>query len=144
MSHGNEWVKRNSEFSAWRNMKARCLDPRHKSYPRYGGRGITVCERWVRSYPDFLADVGPRPATNMTLDRIDNYRGYEPGNVRWATRSEQQRNKEQASHCQRGHRLDPANVYVRKNGRRQCKACTRLREQRRLRSRSREQAQEQR
>jgi hypothetical protein len=84
---------RSPEYRIWRGMKIRCCNPRSKDFPRYGGRGIRVCQRWLDSFAAFLADVGPRPAPHLTLDRIDNDGHYEPGNVRWATRSEQQQNK---------------------------------------------------
>lgn len=80
---------------AWRNMRARCNNPNQKDYKHYGGRGIQVCQRW-NSYKIFAADVGPHPGGGFTLDRIDNNRGYEPGNVRWATRTEQVRNSRMA------------------------------------------------
>lgn len=73
-------------------MRARCRNPRLREYPLYGGRGITVCDRWARSFPAFLADMGPRPA-GTTLDRKDNDGNYEPGNCRWGTRTEQSRNQ---------------------------------------------------
>src|SRR4026208_765775 len=73
-------------------MKARCNDPRDDAYRWYGGRGITVCAAWAESFEAFLRDIGPRPSRRHTLDRIDNARGYEPGNVRWATRLQQMRN----------------------------------------------------
>jgi hypothetical protein len=74
-------------------MKQRCYAPSHVSYPHYGGRGIRVCERWLKSFKNFLADMGPKPGHEYSLDRIDNDGNYEPGNVRWATRIEQCRNK---------------------------------------------------
>lgn len=86
-THG---LSSHSAFSSWRAMVRRCTDPNDVSYDDYGGRGITVCERWM-SVAKFIADMGERPA-GTTLDRIKNERGYEPGNCRWATPAEQARN----------------------------------------------------
>lgn len=83
--------KHRKEYLAWKNMKARCQNPSYHSFARYGGRGITVCERWQK-FPAFLADVGLAPSPNHTLERRENDGNYEPGNVRWATRAEQQEN----------------------------------------------------
>lgn len=78
---------------AWRLMVARCHDQRHAMYRHYGGRGIKVCPEWRDDVRRFAADVGPRPSSAFSLDRIDNERGYELGNVRWATRSQQSANQ---------------------------------------------------
>lgn len=82
------------EYAAWLSMKGRCENPRHAAYPQYGGVGITIAPRWRESFAAFLVDVGPRPSTGHSLDRFPNGAGnYEPGNVRWATRAEQIRNR---------------------------------------------------
>lgn len=81
------------EYKSWMAMILRCENPRDPSYPRYGGRGIKVCASWSRSFAAFWSDMGPRPSLDMSLDRIDNEGNYEPGNCRWASKQEQQRNK---------------------------------------------------
>lgn len=80
------------EYKAWSSMRARCLKPNHPKYHLYGGRGITVCERWD-VYRNFLADMGRRPSSEHSLDRVENDGNYAPDNCRWATRSEQSRNR---------------------------------------------------
>lgn len=81
---------RSQERGIWRKMIARC---RPDGDARYGGRGIRVCDRWANSFEAFYADMGPRPSPGHTLDRENNDGDYEPGNCRWATRAEQDRNK---------------------------------------------------
>jgi len=80
-------------YKSWCSMIGRCFNPKDRSYPNYGGRGITVCERWL-SFSNFIADMGDRPIAH-SLDRIDNEKGYVPGNCKWATRTEQNRNSRQ-------------------------------------------------
>jgi hypothetical protein len=99
-SHGGKWksqparAARGSEYTAWQNAIQRCEDPNNKSYPRYGGRGISFCPKWRTNFEAFLADIGARPSPKHTLDRYPDVNGnYEPGNVRWATQQEQQRNR---------------------------------------------------
>lgn len=81
------------EFRVWSSMRERCGNPKNAAFSRYGGRGITVCERWLHSFESFLTDMDRRPSAKHSLDRIDNDRGYEPGNCRWATATEQRHNR---------------------------------------------------
>jgi hypothetical protein len=74
-------------------MKGRCLSPTHAAYENYGGRGIDIDPRWVESFKAFLADVGPKPSPELSLDRINNDLGYWPGNVQWATKLQQTTNR---------------------------------------------------
>jgi hypothetical protein len=81
-------------YKAWCSMGERCSNPNHQAWEHYGGRGISVCERWLGpwGFPNFLADMGERP-DGMSLDRINNDGDYEPGNCRWATAKVQARNR---------------------------------------------------
>lgn len=81
------------EYAAWQAIKARCLNANHPAYQYYGARGITVCEQWINSFENFLAEVGPRPSALYSIDRVNNDGNYEPGNVGWRTRLEQQANR---------------------------------------------------
>lgn len=80
-------------YGVWATMIQRCHNPNLKQYARYGARGITVCQEWRDSFEAFLTHIGPRPSPEYSIDRIDNDKGYFPGNVRWATRQEQVANR---------------------------------------------------
>ena len=84
--------KRDPTYLSWQAMKDRCLNTKRRYYHRYGGRGITICDRWLHSFSAFLEDMGPRP-TGLTLERINNDGNYEPSNCRWATQHEQTLNQ---------------------------------------------------
>jgi len=77
----------------WHSMMDRCYNPANRQYADYGGRGIRVCDRWRESWRAFVADVGVRPDPKMVLDRENNDRNYEPGNVRWVTRKQSAENR---------------------------------------------------
>jgi hypothetical protein len=85
--------KISNEYMAWVSMRSRCSDVNHPSYEQWGGRGIRVCDRWQNSFENFLLDMGRKPSPKHSLDRIDNDKGYEPGNCRWGTRKQQQGNR---------------------------------------------------
>ncbi len=81
------------EYRAWYQMIYRCTNPKFPQWKDYGGRGISVCAEWRNSFTAFFEHVGPRPSPQHSFDRIDNDGNYEPGNVRWATRSQQNSNQ---------------------------------------------------
>lgn len=89
MKHG---LTHTAEWKVWARMRRRCYSPKYHCYDRYGGRGITICERW-NEFNNFLADVGQRPGPDFSIERIDNDGNYEPSNCKWATKLEQCRNK---------------------------------------------------
>lgn len=91
-SHAWDGKKETPEYRCWRHLRQRCHDPNHRDYANYGGRGIRVCDEWRASFSAFVAHVGARPSREHSIDRINNDGNYEPGNVRWATRSVQMTN----------------------------------------------------
>jgi hypothetical protein len=92
--HGNAKRKNQSpEYRAWCSLKSRCFNPAAINYHSYGGRGIKVCDRWLHSFENFLADMGNKPSKHHTIDRINNDGDYSPDNCRWTTKFEQDANK---------------------------------------------------
>lgn len=81
------------EYKSWEGMIQRCCNKNDRAWPKYGGRGISICERWRHSFQNFFADMGKRPAPKMQVDRIDTNGNYEPGNCRWATSKQNNRNR---------------------------------------------------
>ena len=81
------------EHVIWCHVMERCTNPKSADWANYGGRGITICDRWRSSFTAFLADMGQRPSPTHSIDRKNNDGNYEPGNCRWATLSEQHRNR---------------------------------------------------
>ena len=88
---------RTTEYKSWSQAKSRCALKSNKNYDSYGGRGITMCESWLNSFENFLADMGPKPK-GTSLDRKNNDLGYEPGNCRWATKKQQANNRRTTTH----------------------------------------------
>lgn len=86
-------LSRTAEYRAWQTMRLRCTDPNNAAWPNYGGRGITVCDRWIESPENFIADMGAKPSPRHELDRKDNGKGYEPANCRWVLRPVNCRNR---------------------------------------------------
>ncbi len=96
--HGNSGTaqrRASGTYISWCGMIRRCTNPKEKGYHNYGGRGITVCERWRTSFENFLADMGERPS-HLMIDRINNDGNYEPGNCKWSDRKTQRRNSREA------------------------------------------------
>lgn len=87
--HGHSGYNESKEYRTWCNMKIRCYNKNHNRFEHYGGKGIKVCDRWLNSFENFLADMGNAPSSEYSIDRINNDGDYDPNNCRWATASEQ-------------------------------------------------------
>jgi hypothetical protein len=109
-------------YLRWQNMKARCLQPSHKDYAKYGAKGVTICDRWaygadgLSGFEWFILDMGPLPFAGASIDRIDGTRGYEPNNCRWATLSEQATNKHNTRWLEIDGKSKPLTVWAKEVG----------------------------
>lgn len=90
---GNIRGQRTKAYNTWAHIQQRCYNPNNCSYADYGGRGISVCDRWRESFENFLADMGEPPSAQHSIDRIDHNGNYEPANCRWAAKIVQMNNK---------------------------------------------------
>lgn len=108
-------LSRTKIYKIWVQMRNRCQDPSHRDFPSYGGRGITICERWRDDVEAFVADMGERPH-GKSLDRIDNDGNYEPANCRWATPSEQANNQRRSVKVKYRGELHPVSALARRLG----------------------------
>lgn len=119
VNHRTHGLSKAQEYRAWINMKLRVMSPDDISYERYKRRGITIYEPWLTSFELFFAEIGPVPTgatERLTVDRIDNDRGYEPGNLRWATYTTQANNRSTSVYHEVGGRKMPVKQIAREYG----------------------------
>ena len=132
------------EYKSMSMARYRCTSRAYHAYDRYGGSGVKFKFKSVFAAVDWvLENIGPRPSPSHSIDRYPNKAGhYAPGNLRWATKSEQALNRDdhnrRKTHCAQGHPFDEANTLVKSDGERSCRTCTRLRMRRIRRRRKRE------
>jgi hypothetical protein len=107
---------RTSEYRTWQKMNQRCYYSKQRGYHLYGGRGITVCDRWRHSFLAFLVDMGPKPCPSASIDRIDNDGNYEPANCRWASAMEQMVNSRRARAISHGGETHSIRGWARRLG----------------------------
>ena len=95
-------MRQTKEYKTWAAIKVRCNATTNKDFVKYGAKGIYVCKEWIDSFEAFFEHIGVAPTKYHSIDRIDNLKGYEPNNVRWATKAEQQRNKNNSVYVTNG------------------------------------------
>lgn len=125
-THGQSGSGRTPEYSAWKNMISRCAYPKHVWFKNYGGRGIGVCDEWRSDFPAFLASVGKKPSPQHQLDRIDNEKGYQPGNVKWSTPLENSANRRASRFLEWNGRRETLSEWSRITGIKVTTICQRL------------------
>jgi hypothetical protein len=109
-SHGES--HKTPEYFAWINMRERCRRTALLCWKHYGGRGIRVCDRWMKSFENFLQDMGRRPSAKHTIERVNNNGNYEPGNCKWATRLEQAQNRRPYTVSVEGRKRDQCGRFI--------------------------------
>lgn len=105
-----------AEYRSWRHMRERCTNPNTEQYPNYGGRGISICERWRDSFENFLADMGRRPVGTKSIERKDTNGNYEPQNCKWAGWLEQANNTRKNRHLSFGGKTQTLAQWARETG----------------------------
>lgn len=123
--HVTHGMTKTPEYQSWHGMKQRCTNSRHTSFSDYGGRGISVCDRWM-TFENFLSDMGRKPSTSHSIDRIDNNGNYEPSNCVWASKESQARNNRRNRPLTIGERTQLISDWARETGLSVATICKRL------------------